>query len=387
MLDFDIYSDTDRAIAVKDELSKLTKPPTQSQLETMANYILFGKDSNGQNAVDRGEVQIQTKYSSYRKKKEESLDELTESPTFNEAELKPIHRSVYKNPKPELDRSLPELQPLLTTIAQYESQLEDLEKLPQTKDVKDRIYNLKHLVISLKKEQYSLQEIVRPPLQLMSYNHPAPEPFVDNLCENIGPLGLKIGNLTRFTNPKEDHNQSQLSDFYDPSRKGINLEDPTHIYFLIEAYESLYERGLDNPYINAKYLIETLDWYIDQVPFDQNRLDIIALKKRHCPNNQIRKYLNEKYGFNYSENYISTIYTKEICKKIAAQVSLHKEKWERRFEPGVWKKCSCCGEWKLKDAREFVRRKNSEDGFTSRCKMCDRKKKLAKKIEENKPIK
>ena len=121
MLDFDIYSDTDRATAVKDELSKLTKPPTQSQLETMANYILFGKDSNGQNAVDRGEVQIQTKYSSYRKKKEESLDELTESPTFNEAELKPIHRSVYKSPKPELDRSLPELQPLLTTIAQYES--------------------------------------------------------------------------------------------------------------------------------------------------------------------------------------------------------------------------------------------------------------------------
>ena len=100
---------------------------------------------------------------------------------------------------------------------------------------------------------------MRPPLQLMSYNRPAPEPFVDNLCENIGPLGLKIGNLTRFTNPKEDHNQSQLSDFYDPTRKGINLEDPTHIYFLIEAYESLYERGLDNPYINAKYLIETLD--------------------------------------------------------------------------------------------------------------------------------
>ena len=74
MLDFDIYSDTDRATAVKDELSKLTKPPTQSQLETMANYILFGKDSNGQNAVDRGEVQIQTKYSSYRKKKEDEID-------------------------------------------------------------------------------------------------------------------------------------------------------------------------------------------------------------------------------------------------------------------------------------------------------------------------
>ena len=387
MLDFDIYSDVDRSAAVSAELSAMTKTPTQSQLETMANYILFGKDQNGKNAVDRGEVQIQTKYSSYKRRKEESLDELTESPTFNEAELSPIHRSIYKNPKPEIDKSLPELQPLLQAIAGYETQLEELSAKPQTKEIKDQIYNLKHLIISLRKEQYSLQEIVRPPIQLISTNHFAPEPYVDNLCDNIGPLGLKIGNSIRFDNPKEDPNAAQVSDFYDPSRKGIDFENPTHIYHLIEAYESLYERSLDNPYIGAKYLIETLDWYIDQVPFAQNRLDIINLKKRHCPNTQIKKYLNEKYGFNYSENYISTIYTKEICKKIAAQVSLHREKWERRFEPGIWKKCSCCGEWKLKDAREFVRRKNSEDGFTSRCKICDRKKKLEKKKEANLPIK
>ena len=123
-LDFDLVTSDERRdfIASKD-LSKLT----QKEIELCGNYILYGKDHSnnpeidGTSCVDRKEVQIQTKYSSYRKKKEESLDELTESPTFNEAELKPIHRSVYKNPKPELDRSLPELQPLLTTIAQYES--------------------------------------------------------------------------------------------------------------------------------------------------------------------------------------------------------------------------------------------------------------------------
>ena len=60
MLDFDIYSDKDRAAAVRQELAALKRPPTQSQLETMANYILFAKDENGQNAVDRKEVQIQT---------------------------------------------------------------------------------------------------------------------------------------------------------------------------------------------------------------------------------------------------------------------------------------------------------------------------------------
>ena len=378
MLDFSIYSDVDRSKAVYTELENLKKPPTQSQLETMANYILFGKDKNDQNAVDRGEVQIQTKYNSYRRKKIESLDELQESPTFNEAELQPVHRSVYKNPKPELDKSLPELQPLIESIQQYESQLQDLQNLPQTQDVKTRIYNLNHLIIQLKKDQYSLQDTVKQPIQLLSYNHQTPEPFTDNLCENIGPLGLKIGNLVRFTNPKEDTNKSELSDFYNPNIEGLDLENPTHIYYILEAYESLYERSIDNPYINAKYLVETIDWYIDQVSFDQNRLDIIKLKKSHCSNNYIRQYLNQNYGFNYSENYISTIYTKEICKKIAQQVTLHKDKWLNRFNPQLWKKCSCCGQWKLKDAREFVRKKNSEDGFTSRCKMCDKKKKLEK---------
>ena len=58
MLDFDIYSDTDRTKAVYEELDSLKKPPTQSHLDTMANYILYGKDENGLNAVDRGEVEI-----------------------------------------------------------------------------------------------------------------------------------------------------------------------------------------------------------------------------------------------------------------------------------------------------------------------------------------
>lgn len=379
MLDFDIYSDTDRTKAVYEELDSLKKPPTQSQLDTMANYILYGKDKNGLNAVDRGEVEIQTKFSSYAKRKAESLDELMESPVFSETQLQPLRRSPYKNPKPELDRSLPDLQPLLETIEQQESVVQDLESLPQTPEIKTRLYKLKHLIIALKKEQYSLQEEVRPALQLMSYNQPYYDPYNDNLCENIGPLGLKVGNLARFCAPRDDHTNNTVETFYDPSKEGIDLENPIHIYQILEIYEQLYERSIDNPYVNAKYLVETIDWLIDQVQFDESRVDIIRMKKAHKSNNVIRAALHEKYGYNYSENYISTIYTKEICKKIAAQMGLVRERWESRKNPSVWKKCSCCGEWKLKDAREFVRRKNSEDGFTSRCKVCDKKKKLEKK--------
>ena len=388
MLDFSIYSDQERCKAVTSELGSIVHP-TNAQLEMMANYILYGKDQNDQNAVDRKEVYIPTKYNSYKKRRVDSLDELKELPTFNEADLQPIHRSIYKNPKPELDLSAPEMEPILYTIAQYESQIEDLKNLPETQEIRTKIYNLNHMLIELRREQYAFQDILKQPIKLISYNQPYKDPISDTLCENIGPMGLKIGELTRFVNPKEDKSYAIVEDFFDSAREGLNLENPTHIYLILQSYETLYEKSIDNPFINAKYLVETIDWYISQVPFDQSRLDIIYFKKHHYPNSYIRQYLKEHYGKNYSENYISTIYTKEICKKIAAAVTLVKDRWESRFKPNNWKVCSCCGQWRLKDPREFIRKRNSDDGYAARCKVCDRKKKnerLKRKEEERKRL-
>ena len=77
---------------------------SENDLETIANYILYGKDSDsGESIVDRKEVQIKTKYNSYSKKEPESLDELMESPTFDERVfIKDKNR--YKVIKPKIDR-------------------------------------------------------------------------------------------------------------------------------------------------------------------------------------------------------------------------------------------------------------------------------------------
>jgi len=53
----------------------------------MASYILYGKDENGQNAVQRNETTDKDKrYKSYKTKddKLESLDEIMETPGFDE---------------------------------------------------------------------------------------------------------------------------------------------------------------------------------------------------------------------------------------------------------------------------------------------------------------
>jgi len=80
-LDFNIYSSKDRLEAVKKiDLASLTK----TELETVTNYILYGKDEDGTSIVDRKEIQIKPKFKSFQKEKTVSLEGLMESPTFDE---------------------------------------------------------------------------------------------------------------------------------------------------------------------------------------------------------------------------------------------------------------------------------------------------------------
>lgn len=372
ILDFSIEKDCDRNEYVKRELKNKTCSPTSRELETMADYILFGKDDNGFNEVDKKNIEIKTKYSSYAKRKNESIEELTSNPAFDERSFRPVARTIYKNPKPQLNKNLPELQPLLEEITKWEhvynvaigkEKDENLKPKTQTE-----IYKLKHFIIDLKKQQYTISEALNERICTFTTKDYVQKNDFD-IRMNVRPLGLKMGDSLRFDNPREDNNSNFELNEMDGS---FNFENPLHIYQLLEFYSLILEESIDNPYGNEKYLLETLDFYISKTPLEESRKKIIELKKHKVSNQEIRKELEHLYGLTYNENYISTIYTKEICKKIAETVTLHKDYWLQRKNPLAWKKCSCCGQWKLKDAREFTRKKSSVDGFTSRCKVCDK---------------
>lgn len=70
----------------------MRRPPTEEELETMANYILWGKDPiTGLNAKQDGSVDLESKHGTWDKNSNiESLEGLMESPTFNEASLLPL---------------------------------------------------------------------------------------------------------------------------------------------------------------------------------------------------------------------------------------------------------------------------------------------------------
>ena len=50
-LDYTIERDVDRCKAVYDILDTLDKTPSNTELEQMASYILYGKDENGNNSI------------------------------------------------------------------------------------------------------------------------------------------------------------------------------------------------------------------------------------------------------------------------------------------------------------------------------------------------
>ena len=82
-------------------------PPTDEELEMMGNYLLWGRDADGKNAVQKKEVQITTRHGTWDARKDDSLDALIESPAFNEAN---IHRTVAgtaipKTPKTKFNRA------------------------------------------------------------------------------------------------------------------------------------------------------------------------------------------------------------------------------------------------------------------------------------------
>ena len=86
-LDWALSTSVERNAFLSKYLSEepfLSSPPNEDELETLANYVLWGKNEEGQNIEQEGFVELPRRNSTWTSQSVESLDELTESPTFNE---------------------------------------------------------------------------------------------------------------------------------------------------------------------------------------------------------------------------------------------------------------------------------------------------------------
>lgn len=390
--DFTINLAKDRADYIRKEISKEKNKLSPKNLEQIGNYILFGKDDNGTSAVDRKEIEISTKYGSYKKRKVESLDALLESPTFDEGTvLQPGQKSVVKIPKPTFKREdeadIPGIKGLWEAIDRIDRKLKVYkgEVAPEANEkVIDSVaaYNLKHLLIELRREQYTYRDIFKPPINTHGPSKKfGGKTFIDWNGENSPYKVLPLGLYNKNWGYTKKGKVKGIVENAVPEKTNYSFDftNPDHIYHILELYEDLQAYCEHNVEAPLTDLLNTLDFFIEEAKFDEVRTLIIEKKIKKWSNLEIAAKLEKSYNKKYSTNYISTIFKKEICGKIASSAQLFYDKWINRDNNEAWKMCSSCGKLLLKDSREFSKKARSKDGFNTFCKACEKEKRLKRK--------
>jgi len=412
-LDYNLYSNADRANFVIDlftpELEQQAKlhyeeDSTKLELEAAANFILYGKDpKTDKNFVQKKEVQIDTKHTCWKRKEPESLDALMEDPLVDQTQFMEVKKNCYKKPKPTIDREkdkdIPGMQDLWSAIDILAARVKEL-KDQQLLNLE--YYKKNHLLIQLRKEQFVLKDSAKEEV----HGHMFMGGAKPGLCYTSD-TGYVKDNYTDFKYKvwKADHYRSQFGeDWYareqeeianrirdgkiddwewvEVSENLIDFTNPKHVYEVLEMYGTLKENSWDQLNSDLKFLIWELEDYIEKANLNPARKHILVRKIDKATNERISQELQEMFGLAYSDNYISTIYKQMICEKIAKAAQLSLDEFNFRDKPEMFKVCSTCGCRMLRDSRNFVKKQNSKDGLSARCKSCDKEIRDKKKEEE-----
>ena len=436
-LDFTLSTTEERKNFIDRYTKELTFTPNAEELEMMGNYILWGKDADVYSAVQRKEIQISTRHNTWQKKGEESLDALLESPTFNETNLFEVpktkpNRAVFSRKETQteapkhMQKIFQELFAQIDTIdlvINYYDLLHGKRKNPPRDELLEKFseeeqhiledraahlnqfkyLKLRHELVELRRQQFTLRDSYRPMIQRTTPQLPITNEkntIFEFNCEVL-PLGVQMedGILCKlFLNEENLHPAAfneqelrQISDFYWEKKDildrldtfkelYVNFLDETHIAAILQMYfeleDSYNEEDLD---LMTRRLLCTLQYYIKLARLTDVQREILDLKIKKKTNNEIQKYINKKYQKSYTINYISTIFRQKIIPSICEAVEYHQEIIGNLFFEENFKKCSMCGKELLLSKYNFIKKSRSKDGYSNRCKICEKEERKRKK--------
>lgn len=433
-LDWNLTLKSERATFAQSYLETL-KNPTPEELETISNYILWGKNSltekDGPARLKDDGIFLESKWNGSTPI--ESLDELTESPSFSENDLLPLSAPVPKKVREIFSREearkhasptiLENLEALWYQIDTTELTLNFYElahnkrKNPPRQSLLDRLsteeidaaraksaklnqrtyLKLKHQLIDLRQQQYNFQDTyhhVLTPLKMKPYQESgSSSEFGADIT--IKPLGLnarglfdklyqKVFNKAHFPEPDE-FSAADLKSLgrllwkNNGTKKIFDFGEVDHLSKLVAMWDELEDKAEESE--GLRIFLDTARVYISLAQLDPKEELILNMKKKKKSNEEIRQAIEKKFGHSYQTNYISTLYCKKVLVKIAAAAKFHREVCENLFFPENFKKCKDCGRVLLLDERNWVRRKRSNDGFSPRCKRCEKIKRDGAKSE------
>lgn len=433
-LDFSLTTNEQRTQFLEEYLKSpefIKRPPTEEELETMGNYLLWGKDpTTGLNAKQAKICDIPTKYKTWDADPVESLEGLMEQPTFNEATLQPLaagpplkqKREVFSRKEAlakcpdflretftNLFRQIDELDlminfydlahgkrknpPRETLLARFGEEEQEVLREKSNHWNQYMYLRKRHQLVELRREQYTLRDsfvAVVPCGDTHTAAEPVMPPTVDVEIEVL-PLGTY--NNTQIAadlfrpwetlNPwhYNDQQLSEISEFlwkkksYKPSGNlmFIDFRELEHVYQLFQLFYELEEAAdLSSIESNLPALMRTLEFYTGQAELSEIQREILDMKLRKEKNIDIADKINKKWGKSYTANYISTIFRQRIIPRINDAAAYHIKVVSNLFFEEEFKTCTGCKKIMLRDTDNFTRKARSKDGFTTRCKKCEK---------------
>lgn len=368
----------------------LAQYPTDSpaELEQIANYILWADKEN--------DYDLPRRYSTWARKEPESLDALLEDPTFDENRLSNFS-TIYKSKTPTFSRdaALKEAPPDLIPIFQkLFTQIDELELLinyyelkvgkrlkPPREELIARVPNpsiielnaqtlnqytylkKRHQLVELRTQQFILKDTYSNPILRHTLPHPSESMSFDY---QILPLGAPSDFPLIFSSQSyTDADLKLISDY-------LWEEKPQTLKFDFRNIDQVYRLALSDLEPDSP-LEETLKFYVEKAHLTPVQLRIFNLKRARVPNLKIRQILTQEFGKTYSVNYISTIFKQQAIGAINHAAALHEKIIRNIFFEEEFKVCNLCGRRLLRDSEFFTRKSSSKDGFSGRCKECEKK--------------
>lgn len=433
-LDYTLFSSKERQEYVAKYLDEID--PTPNDLETIANYILYGKDEDGTSVVDRGEVEIETRNKTWTRKAHDSLDSMIEESGLTGVPLegqygltsngsgKGATKIKYTAPRSVIDR-----QKILNKVVdkpvlkqQFVSLWADIDRLEyittkydqlhgkRTKEIrkelielvgKDNLFDLdqrasqlnqfdylkmRHRLVQYRQLQYHLKDSLG--TAVSSLNKPT---LIGNikLITNALPSGLLPPNMP---SPKAldpiwfgEAKRNWLSIYLQSVKPTdelplLDFSNSSHISALVYALADLHEEALTAEDIEDRErllsIFKTLDFYVNNSKLNEIQLEVVKGKLLGYTNQEIKQQIFEKTGHMYqTTDYISTIFTKICCPEIARTAAFYEDWLNILVDDGRtgFKKCRKCNRFLLKNTQDFVRKARASDGLSNSCKDCDKK--------------
>lgn len=409
-LDFNLETDKERLALICETLDTLTSTPSPADLELMASYILYGKDENGQNAIQRREcIEVNKRYGTFKRRDEtnESLEKVLDNPMTDQATIKPVNeryiyiRKVEPIHKPRYSKTTGKLvDPGYLLVPGMIELWESIDRIAHTVAVNDglvedptteiltpyRLMQLRHQLIDLRKHQYYLRDSFYPTIHPLKLVPPKPQTYnwdQDNAYwVSIEEWERKLNNsyLTSISRDIRDYptriRNGRIEVRWHVRAHHFDWENPLHIRCLMSFYSAIAQQLQEKLYADGRYLIMDLDRYATLAHLSPVRQYIMDRYIDKADPVDVSAELREKFDVDYSATHVAHIGAAEIPTEIAKVA--RKLRLIMECPPTSKKRCSVCHCWLPRSDVFFTRHARHKDGFSSACKECERARRMNK---------